>query len=191
MSSYLDWAIKAADGLDQIDVERDNIREALRSHSETNRILKQWAELVSNLGVLRKHDGLEIEATPFVEWRFCSHSVGGYLDGTVHILVSRAGSSHRATLRIREDVRILDGKVSRFVDDDGVTRSGRTYVTDTTLPDKAREIVNVAIQGAWDYMGEELADILHECVAYQVAKELRDGKTYAARRIISEYKGVK
>jgi hypothetical protein len=81
--------------------------------------------------------------------------------------------------------------VSRFVDDDGVTRSGRTYITDTTLPDKAREIVNVAIQGAWDYMGEELADILHECVAYQVAKELRDGRTYAARRIISEYKGVK
>ena len=64
MSSYLDWANDAADGLDQINVERDNIREALGSHSETNRILKQWAELVNNLGVLRNHDGLRIEVTP-------------------------------------------------------------------------------------------------------------------------------
>jgi hypothetical protein len=191
MSSYLDWANDAADGLDRINVERDNIREALGSHSETNRILKQWAELVNNLGVLRNHDGLRIEVTPFVEWRFCSHSVGGYLDGTVHVLAFRAGSSHRATLRIREDVRILGGKVSRFTDDDGVTRSASTYIADTALPDKARQIVNVAIQGAWDHMGEELVDILHECVAYQVSKELREGRTYAARRIISEYKGVK
>jgi hypothetical protein len=94
-------------------------------------------------------------------------------------------------LWIRETVRISDGKVSRFVDDDGVTRTGRPYITETTLPDKAREIVNKAIQGAWDYMAEELADILRECVAYQVAKELRDDKTYAARRILAEYGGVK
>jgi hypothetical protein len=40
-------------------------------------------------------------------------------------------------------------------------------------------------------MAEELADILRECVAYQVAKELRDDKTYAARRIFAEYGGVK
>jgi hypothetical protein len=40
-------------------------------------------------------------------------------------------------------------------------------------------------------MAEELADILGECVAYQVAKELRDDKTFAARRILAEYGGVK
>jgi hypothetical protein len=106
-------------------------------------------------------------------------------------LAFRDDVSHRASLRVREDVRIQDGKVSRFIDDEGVTRTARAYITETTLPDKARDIVNKAIQGAWDYMAEELADILSECVAYQVAKELRDDKTYAARRILAEYGGVK
>lgn len=191
MTGYLDWAIDAADRLDQLEEDRKQIQAVLWGHTDTNRILKQWAVLVDELGVMRKRDALRIEVTPYVEWRFCSHSSGAYLDGILHVLVFRDGVSHRASLRVREDVRILDGKVSRFVDDEGVTRTARPYITETTLPDKAREIVNVAIKGAWDYMAEELADILGECVAYQVAKELRDGKTYAARRILAEYGGVK
>jgi len=191
MTGYLDWAIDAADRLDQLEEDRKQIQEVLWGHTDTNRILKQWAVLVDELGVMRKRDALRIEVTPYVEWRFCSHSSGAYLDGVLHVLVFRDGASHRASLRVREDVRILDGKVSRFVDDEGVTRTARPYITETTLPDKAREIVNVAIKGAWDYMAEELADILGECVAYQVAKELRDDKTYAARRILAEYGGVK
>jgi len=191
MTGYLDWAIDAADRLDQLEEDRKQIQEVLWGHTDTNRILKQWAVLVDELGVMRKRDALRIEVTPYVEWRFCSHSSGAYLDGVLHVLVFRDGASHRASLRVREDVRILDGKVSRFVDDEGVTRTARPYITETTLPDKAREIVNVAIKGAWDYMAEELADILGECVAYQVAKELRDNKTYAARRILAEYGGVK
>jgi len=191
MAGYLDWAIEAADRLDQLEKDREQVREVLWGHTDTNRILTQWGELVNNLGVLRKRDDLKIEVTPYVEWRFCSHSSGAYLDGKVHVLAFRDGVSSRATLWIREDVRISDGKVSRFVDDDGVTRTGRPYITETTLPDKARDIVNVAIRGAWDYMAENLADILGECVAYQVAKELRDDKTYAARRIFAEYGGVK
>jgi len=191
MTGYLDWAIDAADRLDQLEEDRKQIQEVLWGHTDTNRILKQWAVLVDELGVMRKRDDLKIEVTPYVEWRFCPHSSGAYLDGILHVLVFRDGVSHRASLRVREDVRILDGKVSRFVDDEGVTRTARPYITETTLPDKAREIVNVAIKGAWDYMAEELADILGECVAYQVAKELRDDKTYAARRILAEYGGVK
>jgi len=191
MTGYLDWAIDAADRLDQLEEDRKQIQEVLWGHTDTNRILKQWAVLVDELGVMRKRDDLRIEVTPYVEWRFCSHSSGAYLDGILHVLVFRDGVSHRASLRVREDVRIQDGKVSRFVDDEGVTRTARPYITETTLPDKAREIVNVAIKGAWDYMAEELADILGECVAYQVAKELRDDKTYAARRILAEYGGVK
>jgi len=191
MAGYLDWAIEAADRLDQLEKDREQVREVLWGHTDTNRILTQWGELVNNLGVLRKRDDLKIEVTPYVEWRFCSHSSGAYLDGKVHVLAFRDGVSSRATLWIREDIRISDGKVSRFVDDDGVTRTGRPYITETTLPDKARDIVNVAIRGAWDYMAENLADILRECVAYQVAKELRDDKTYAARRIFAEYGGVK
>jgi hypothetical protein len=191
MSGYLEWANDAADRLDRLDEELAKVKEDLWGHTDTNRILKQWGELVDNLGVMRKRDDLRIEVTPYVEWRFCSHSSGAYLDGILHVLVFRDGVSHRASLRVREDVRILDGKVSRFVDDEGVTRTARPYITETTLPDKARNIVNLAILGAWDYMAENLADILGECVAYQVAKELRDGKTYAARRILAEYGGVK
>lgn len=191
MHGYCDWAIEAADRLDQLEKDREQVREVLWGHTDTNRILTQWGELVNNLGVMRKRDDLRIEVTSYVEWRFCSHSSGAYLDGTVHALAFRDGVSHRVTLRVREDAKIHDGKVSRFIDDEGVTRTARTYITETTLPDKARDIVNKAIQGAWDYMAEELADILRECVAYQVAKELRDDKTYAARRILAEYGGVK
>ena len=191
MHGYCDWAIEAADRLDQLEKDREQVREVLWGHTDTNRILKQWCVLVDELGVLRKRDDLRIEVTPYVEWRFCSHSSGAYLDGKVHVLAFRDGVSSRATLWIRETVRISDGKVSRFIDDDGVTRTGRPYITETTLPDKARDIVNQAIQGAWDYMAENLPDILRECVAYQVAKELRDDKTYAARRILAEYGGVK
>lgn len=191
MHGYCDWAIEAADRLDQLEKDREQVREVLWGHTDTNRILTQWGELVNNLGVIRKRDDLRIEVTPYVEWRFCSHSSGAYLDGKVHVLAFRDGVSSRATLWIREDVRIHDGKVSRFIDDEGVTRIGRPYITETTLPDKARDIVNLAIRGAWDYMAENLPDILRECVAYQVAKELRDDKTYAARWILAEYGGVK
>lgn len=191
MAGYLDWAIDAADRLDQLEEDRKQVQEVLWGHTDTNRILTQWGVLVDELGVLRNRDGLRLEVTPYVEWRFCSHSSGAYLDGVLHVLAFRDGVSSRASLRVREDVRIQDGKVSRFIDDEGVTRTARAYITETTLPDKARNIVNLAIQGAWDYMAEELADILGECVAYQVAKELRDDKTYAARRILAEYGGVK
>lgn len=191
MAGYLDWAIDAADRLDQLEEDRKQIQEVLWGHTDTNRILTQWGVLVDELGVMRKRDNLRIEVTPYVEWRFCSHSSGAYLDGVLHVLAFRDGVSSRASLRVREDVRIQDGKVSRFIDDEGVTRTARAYITETTLPDKARNIVNLAIQGAWDYMAENLPDILSECVAYQVAKELRNDKTYAARRILAEYGGVK
>jgi len=191
MAIYLDWAIEAADRLDRLEQERNDIMEGLGSHSETNRIIKQWAELVNNLGILRNRDGLRLEVTPYVEWRFCPHSHGASLDGTVHALAFRDDVSHRVSLRVREDVSIHDGKVSRYKDDDGAERKASIYITDTTLPDKARDIVNVAIRNAWQLMGENLPDILRECVSNQVAKELRNDKTYLARRILAEYGGVK
>ena len=191
MAGYLDWAIEAADRLDQLEEDRKQVQEVLWGHTDTNRILKQWSILVDELGVLRNRDGLRLEVTPYVEWRFCPHSSGAYLDGKVHVLAFRDGVSSRATLWVREDVKIQDGKVSRFIDDEGVTRKASVYITETTLPDKARDIVNLAIRGAWDYMAENLPDILRECVAYQVVKEIRDDKTYLARRILAEYGGVK
>lgn len=191
MAGYLDWAIEAADRLDHLEQQRNDIMGGLETYSETNRILKQWAELVNNLGTLRNRDGLRLEVTPFVEWRFCSHSSGAYLDGKVHVVAFRDDVSSRATLWVREDVKIHDGKVSRFKDDEGVIRTASIYITETTLPDKARDIVNVAIRDAWQLMGEELPSILRECVAYQVAREIRNDKAYLARRIVAEYGGVK
>jgi hypothetical protein len=188
------WAVEAAGKLDVLDQQASQLREELGTFSECRRILQQWATLVEGLGVLRTRDDLEIVPTPFMEWKFTPTSSGAYLDGTLHVLAYRDGVSHRASLRIREYVGILDGKVSRYRDENGEDRSAGIYITETTLPDKARDIVNVAVEKAWESMGESVADILAECVAYTVAKSLQSNnphKTYEARRLIAEYGEVK
>jgi hypothetical protein len=113
------------------------------------------------------------------------------MDGTLHVLVYRDGVSHRATLRVRESVLIGGGVVNRYMDDNGEDRSAGVYISDTTLPAKAREIVNAAIKQAWESMGESLADILSECLAYEAVKEIRANNTYKALRLIAEYGEVK
>lgn len=185
------WAVEAAGKLDTLDREKKQLREELGTHTDCRRILQQWATLVKEFGVLRKRDDLEIVPTPFMEWKFTPTSSGAYLDGTLHVLAYRDGVSHRASLRIREYVHIQNGRVYRYRDENGEDRSAGIYITETTLPDKARDIVNTAIEKAWAYMGEELADILRECVAYTVAKELQEGNTYKALRLIAEYGEVK
>lgn len=188
------WAVEAAGKLDVLDQQASQLREELGTFSDCRRILQQWATLVEGLGVLRTRDDLEIVPTPFMEWKFTPTSSGAYLDGTLHVLAYRDGVSHRASLRIREYVGISDGKVSRYRDENGEDRSAGIYITETTLPDKARDIVNVAVQKAWEEMGESVADILTECVAYTVAKALQSNnphKTYEARRLIAEYGEVK
>ena len=189
---YLDWALEAANRLDQLDQEKENLLDGIGTHSDTNRILKQWGTLVQGLGVLRNRDALQIEPTPFTEWKFTPTSSGGaYLDGVAYVVVNRDGVSHRAILRVRHYVKNSDGVISNYVDETGEDRSPWVYITETNLPDKAREIVNTAISGAWVTMGEPLANIWRECVAYQVAKELRDGRAYAARRLIANYAEVR
>jgi len=189
---YLEWALEAANRLDQLDEDKQTLLGEIGTHSDTNRILKQWGTLVQGLGVLRNRDALQIDPTPFTEWKFTPTSSGGaYLDGTAHVVVNRDGVSHRATLRVRHYVKNADGVISNYVDESGEDRSPWVYITETNLPDKAREIVNNAISGAWENMGEPLADIWRECVAYQVARELRDGRVYAARRLIANYAEVR
>lgn len=189
---YLNWALEAANRLDQLDQDKQALLGEIGTHSDTNRILKQWGSLVQGLGVLRTRDALQIDPTPFMEWKFTPTSSGGaYLDGTVHVIVNRDGVSHRAALMVRYYVRHMDGVVSNYVDENGEDRTAGMFITQTNLPDKAREIVNNAISRAWATMGEPLADIWRECVAYQVAKELRDGRVYAARRLIANYAEVR
>ena len=188
------WAVETAGKLDVLDQQAAQLREELGTFSDCRRILQQWATLVERLGVLRTRDDLEIVPTPFMEWKFTPTSSGAYLDGTLHVLAYRDGVSHRASLRIREYVGISDGKVSRYRDENGEDRSAGIYITETTLPEKARDIVNVAVQKAWEEMGESVADILTECVAYTVAKELQSRnphKTHEALRLIAEYGDVK
>jgi len=191
MVSKWSWAVNAAGKLDELDQQREQLRDAIGTHTEGRRILQQWATLVDELGVLRSRDGLEIDPTQFMEWRFTPTSSGAYLDGTLHVLVYRDGVSHRATLRMREYVAISNDRVTRYRDENGEDRSAGVYISDTVLPDKAREIVNAAVKQAWEHMSESLTDILSECVAYEIAKELRDGNTFKARRLISTYEGVK
>lgn len=190
-TTYLDWALEAANRLDQLDEDKQALLGAIGTHSDTNRILKQWGDLVHGLGVLRNRDDLQIDPTPFTEWKFSPTSTGAYLDGTVHVLVYRDGVAGRAALMVRYYVRHMDGVISNYVDENGEDRTAGMFITQTNLPDKAREIVNVAINQAWATMGESLTDIWRECVAYQVAKELRDGRVYAARRLIADYAEVK
>jgi hypothetical protein len=85
----------------------------------------------------------------------------------------------------------MGGVISRYVDEYGEDRTAGAYITGTNLPDKARDIVNSAILEAWEDMAEPLADIWRECVAYQAVKELKDGREWAARRLIAEYAEVK
>jgi hypothetical protein len=185
------WVIDTAGKLDELDQQREQLRDAIGTHTDTRRILQQWATLVDELGVLRSRDGLEIDPTQFMEWRFTPTSSGAYLDGTLHVLVYRDGVSHRATLRMREYVALTGGKVSRYRDEHGEDRSAGVYISDTNLPDKARDIVNAAIKQAWESMAEPLADILSECVAYEAVKEIRANNTYKALRLIAEYGEVK
>jgi hypothetical protein len=190
--NYLDWVLEAADRLEQLEEAKRETLDGLHGHSDTNRILKQWAHLVSDLGVLRNRDQLQISATPFTEWKFTPTSSGGaYLDGTVHVVVHRGGEQSRAMLMVRHFVRNMGGVVSRYVDEYGEDRTAGAYITGTNLPDKARDIVNNAIIKAWEDMAEPLADIWRECVAYQAVKEIRDGREWAARRLIAEHAEVK
>jgi hypothetical protein len=190
--NYLDWVLEAANRLEQLEEAKRETLDSLYGHSDTNRILKQWADLVAGLGVLRNRDQLQITPTPFTEWKFTPTSSGGaYLDGTVHVVVHRDGSEARAMLMVRHFVRNMGGVISRYVDENGEDRTAGAFITGTNLPDKAREIVNNAILEAWEGLAEELADIWRECVAYQAVKEIRDGRLHVARRIIAEHAEVK
>jgi len=190
--NYLDWVLEAANRLEQLEEAKRDALDSIYGHSDTNRILKQWADLVAGLGVLRNRDQLQISPTPFTEWKFTPTSSGGaYLDGTVHIVVHRDGSEARAMLMVRHYVRNMGGVISRYVDENGEDRTIGAFITGTNLPDKARDIVNNAISGAWEDMAEPLADIWRECVAYQAVKEIRDGRLHVARRIIADYSEVK
>ena len=187
MGNY-QWATDYAERLDALDVARDELRESVGTHGEYLPTLKSWGELIGSLGVLRKGDGLRVELC-YPSAEFFSHSSGGYCDGLYYVIIHRNGATSRATLRMRASIKADGGELSYFVDDDGTVRTARAYITETTLPDGARKLINDAINKAWDSLNVPIVSIWRECVGFSVRHELMTGRTWHARRIIADHGG--
>jgi hypothetical protein len=191
-NSYLGLAVRAADRIEALDNERSAIVEAISYHSDTNKTLKVWAQLVHDRGQLRKRDDLRIDPTAFAEWKFTPTSSDFvYVDGLVHVVVYRGLDSHRAEIRVREYLKNVGGVVSRWVSPDADFKYPSIYISQTNAPEKARQIINEALRESWEYMQTSLAEIWSEAVAYQVMMELRNDRIYAARQLIAKYGEVK
>jgi hypothetical protein len=191
-NGYLGLAVSAVDRLEALDNERSAIIEALVGHSDTNKTLKEWGQVVQDRGQLRKRDDLRIEPTNFAEWKFTPTSSDFvYVDGLVHVLVYRDGVADRAEIRVREYLKNDGGVVSRWVSPDEVEPYTGIYISNTNAPEKARQIINEALGAAWGYLQTPLADIWNEAVAYQVMTEIQNDRSYAARRLIANYGGGK
>jgi hypothetical protein len=191
-SSYLGLAVRAADRMEALDNERGAIVEAISDHSDTNKILKEWGQVIHDRGQLRKRDDLRIDPTRFAEWKFTPTSSDFvYIDGLVHVLVYRDGVADRAEIRVREYLKNVGGVVSRWVSPDADFKYPSIYISQTNAPEKARQIINEALRESWEYMQTSLAEIWSEAVAYQVMMELRNDRIYAARQLIAKYGEVK
>ena len=191
-NGYLGLAVRAADRIEALDNERSAIVESISSHSDTNMILKEWGQVIYDRGQLRKRDDLRIEPTRFAEWKFTPTSSDFvYVDGLVHVVVSRDGVSDRAEIRVREYLKNVGGVVSRWVSPDKDFHYPSIYISQTNAPEKAREIINEALRESWEYMQTSLAEIWSEAVAYQVMREIQNDRLYAARQLITKYGEVK
>ncbi len=191
-SSYLGLAVRAADRMEALDNERGAIVEAISDHSDTNKILKEWGQVIHDRGQLRKRDDLRIDPTRFAEWKFTPTSSDFvYIDGLVHVLVYRDGVADRAEIRVREYLKNVGGVVSRLPESDEHNPYPSIYLSNTNAPEKARQIINEALRESWEYMQTSLAEIWSEAVAYQVMMELRNDRIYAARQLIAKYGEVK
>jgi hypothetical protein len=191
-NSYLGLAARTADRMEALDNERSAIVEAISDHSDTNKTLKEWGQVIYDRGQLRKRDDLRIEPTRFAEWKFTPTSSDFvYVDGLVHVVVYRDGVADRAEIRVREYLKNVGGVVSRLPESDEHNPYPSIYISQTNAPEKARQIINEALHESWEYMQTSLADIWREAVAYQVMMELRNNRLYAARLLIARHGEVK
>jgi hypothetical protein len=191
-NSYLGLAARTADRMEALDNERSAIVEAISDHSDTNKTLKEWGQVIYDRGQLRKRDDLRIEPTRFAEWKFTPTSSDFvYVDGLVHVVVYRDGVADRAEIRVREYLKNVGGVVSRLPESDEHNPYPSIYISQTNAPEKARQIINEALHESWEYMQTSLADIWREAVAYQVMMELRNNRLYAARLMIARHGEVK
>lgn len=186
MSRYK-WATDYADKLDELDHARETLRAEL-SARDSGDLFARWGAGVAGRGVLRNSDKLSLEMC-YPSAEFSTHSSGAYCRGIHYVIVHRNGATHRATLRVNGDVRAVGGELSYFVDDDGAVRSPSAFITETTLPDGARAIINAAINEEWHKLGVSAVDIWRECLTVAIRRELFDSCAHRARGLVREFGG--
>lgn len=186
MTSYK-WALDYADALDDLQAQRDALSAEL-SARECGDLFARWGAGVAGRGVLRNSDKLSIELC-YPSSEFISHSSGAYCRGLHYVIVHRNGATHRATLRVNGDVRAVGGKLSYFVDDDGVERLPSCYITDTTLPDGARKIINDAAADEWRKLAVSPVELWRECLTGAIRRELFADSAPRARGLVREFGG--
>ncbi len=188
------WARDHSARLDELDATRDALRTELIELDHCP-ILRRWGQAIESRGVLRKGDGLRVELC-YPTAKFGEYSSGGaYCDGFYYVIVHRNGATSRATLMVRASIGNAGGVLAYHTDDDGKTRAPSAYMTDTTLPDGARKIINDAINEDWQALQVSPVDIWRECLAMQVRAHLSDmtnggrGNQWRAISLINSHGG--
>lgn len=186
MSEYK-WATDYADKLDELDDARETLSAEL-SARDPGDLFARWGAGVAERGVLRNSDKLSLEMC-YSSAEFSTHSLGAYCRGIHYVIVHRNGATHRASLRIHADIKIDSGELSYFVDDDGAIRLPSAFITETTLPDGARAIINSAINEEWHKLGVSAVDIWRECLTRAIRRELFANCAHRARGLVREFGG--
>jgi len=181
------WATDYADALDDLDARRDALRERL-SARECGDLFARWGAGVAGRGVLRNSDKLAVELC-YPSAEFIAHSSGAYCRGIHYVIVHRNGATSRATLRVNGNLRAVGGELSYFVDDDGAVRLPSCYITETTLPDGARKIINDIATDEWRKLAVSPVDLWRECLTSAIRRELFDQSAPRARSLVREYGG--
>lgn len=183
------WAIDYANALDGLEARRDALSAEL-SARECGDLFARWGAGVAGRGVLRNADKLLIESCySRVYAEFSSHSSGAYCRGVHYVVVHRNGATEQATLRVNGDVRAVGGELSYFVDDDGATRLPSCYITDTTLPDGARKIINDVAADEWRKLAVGPVELWRECLTSAIRRELFADRARYARSLVREFGG--
>ena len=188
------WARDHSARLDELDATRDALRTELIELDHCP-ILRRWGQAIELRGILRKGDGLRVELC-YPTAKFGEYSSGGaYCDGFYYVIVHRNGATSRATLMMRACIGNAGGVLAYHTDDDGKTRAPSAYITETTLPDGARKIINDAINEDWQALQVSPVDIWRECLAMQLRTNLLDtsnggrGNQWQVNNLINSHGG--
>lgn len=187
------WARDHSARLDELDATRDALRTELIELDHCP-ILRRWGHAIESRGVLRKGDGLRVELC-YPTAKFGEYSSGGaYCDGLYYVIVHRNGATSRATLMMRAMVHVTDGVLHHPIFD-GVPQTPRAFITESTLPDGARKIINDAINEDWRALQVSPVDIWRECLAMQLRTNLLDtsnggrGNQWQVNNLINSHGG--